>query len=293
MAYIAPLLRRQIGLALSLGLLAAPGQAAAPNVQVRNGLSYGPLDAEKGDLYLPSTPSRHRAAVVLIHGGGWYVGSRGDYTDIAKAVASHGLAAFTIDYRLARADQPQTHWPAQLLDAQLAVRYLRAHAAEFGLEGGRIGAMGDSAGGQLAVLLGVLHTREPGDAANLDPAESPSVAAVVDEYGPITIRAAPSSMGSITALFGKPNPTEAELASMSPLPYVTAQSAPVYILHGLHDELVPFQDSEALAAKLIASGVQTVFVPFQGGHSYEGVPPEQVLKLQSTAIEWLKQQLEK
>ena len=262
-------------------------------MQVRSGLSYGPLDAEKGDLYLPSTPSSHRAAIVLIHGGGWYVGSRGDYTGIAKLVASRGLVAFTIDYRLAKADQPQTHWPAQLLDAQLAVRYLRAHAAEFGLDPARIGAMGDSAGGHLAVFLGALHTIEPGDAANLDPAQSPAVAAVVDQYGPVTIREAPSSMGSITALFGKPNPTEAQLASMSPLPYITAQSAPVYILHGLHDELVPFQDSEALAARLIASGVQTVFIPYQGGHSYEGVPTERVLKLQVAAIEWLKQQLVK
>ncbi len=274
-----------------LAALATPGQAASPSVQVRSGLSYGPLPAETGDLYLPSTPSSHRALILLIHGGGWVVGGRGDYSDIARAVASRGMAAFSIDYRLAQAGQPQTHWPAQLLDAQLAVRYLRAHAGEFGLDPARFGAMGDSAGGHLAVFLGVLHANEPGDTTNLDPAQSPAVQAVVDQYGPITIQEAPSSMASITALFGKPDPSAAELASMSPLPDVSAQSAPTYILHGLQDALVPYQDSEALAAKLVASGVQTVFVPFQGGHGYEGVPPEQVLKLQYQAIDWMKQQL--
>ena len=280
-------------LATVLAALASPAPAAAADGDVHTALSYGPLPAEMGDLYLPSSPSSHRATVLLIHGGGWVLGDRGDYTEIAKVVASRGMAAFTIDYRLAQADQPQTHWPAQLLDAQLAVRYLRAHAAEFGLDPDRIGAMGDSAGGHLAVFLGALHTIEPGDAAHLDPAESPAVAAVVDQYGPVTIREAPTSEGSITALFGKPDPTAAELASMSPLPDVSPQTAPTYILHGQQDKLVPFADSEALAARLIASGVPTVFVPFQGGHAYEGLPPEQVAKLQFAAIDWLKQQLVK
>ena len=268
--------------------------AQATAVTERNGLAYGPLPAEVGDLYLPSSPSAGRPAVLLIHGGGWVIGGRASYTGIARAAAERGMVAFSIDYRLAQAADPQTHWPAQLIDAQLAVRFLRAHAKEFGLDPARVGAMGDSAGGHLAVFLGALQAVEPGDAAGLYPSEPSTVAAVIDQFGPMIVQGSnPSAVGSITALFGTPNPPPAQLAAMSPLPDVSPRSAPVYILHGTKDALVPFHDSEQLAAKLIAAGVQTVFVPFYGGHAYEGLPPETILQLQFAALDWLKLQLQK
>ena len=261
-------------------------------MQIRNAVHYGPLPAEIGDLYLPKTSGKHRAAIVLIHGGGWIVGGRSDYAEIGARLAERGVVAFSIDYRLAKVADPQTHWPAQLVDVQLAVRYLRVHAAEFGIDPARIGAMGDSAGGHLAVFLGVLQHIAPGDQAGLYPSQSPAVAAVVDQYGPMALQNTEASLaGSILALFGTQHPSAAALATVSPLPHVSAKSAPTYILHGTKDVIVPFHDSEQLDTALKASRVPTVLVPFNGGHAYDGLPSETILKLQGAAIDWLRRQL--
>src|SRR5689334_18158846 len=78
-------------------------------------------------------------------------------------LASRGFVAATIEYRLA----PRNHWPAQLVDAQLAVRYLRSQSGALGLDAGRLCAWGESAGGHLAAFLGVLAGVWPGDEAGL------------------------------------------------------------------------------------------------------------------------------
>ena len=65
---------------------------------------------------------------------------------------------FNIDYRLADPALPETRWPAQLIDAQLAVRFPKTNNAQLGIDPARVGAIGDSAGSQLAVFLGVLTT---------------------------------------------------------------------------------------------------------------------------------------
>ncbi len=272
--------------------LAGPAAAQTGAIQIRTAIPYGPLPAEWGDLYLPAGGGPARAAVVLIHGGGWVIGSRADYAPIAKSFAQQGLVAFSIDYRLAKAMNPVTHWPAQLVDVQLAVRFLRAHAAEFGIDPARIGALGDSAGGHLAVFLGVLHSIAPGDQAGLYPQQSPAVEAVVDEYGPMDLR----NLGPLVApvvkeLFGTGEPTAADMQSTSPLPDVSAASAPMYILHGRTDALVPFSDSELLVAALREHGVPVTLVPFNGGHAFEGVPTADVLRMQGDAGAWLRQRL--
>ncbi len=176
---------------------------------------------------------------------------------------------FNIDYRLADISRPDTRWPAQLVDAQLAVRFLRANAAEFGINPARIGAMGDSAGAQLAVFLGVLPRIVPGDMAGLYPGQKPDVMAVVDQFGPMDL----PGMGlyathSIEAMFGTPAVSGSELLTASPLPSVGAHSAPVYIVHGEADQVVPFEQSRQLADTLRAHGVAVELVPFAGRHAY-------------------------
>ncbi len=267
-------------------LLAPFGVAQAQAAARRPNVAYGPLPAEQGDLYLPG--GGRRPAVVMIHGGGWVEGSRHAYDELAAAMAAMGVVVFNIDYRLADKAQPGTRWPAQLVDAQLAVRFLRAHAAEFGVDGRHIGAIGDSAGAQLAVFLGVLPRIVPGDEAGLLARERPDVQAVVDQYGPMDL----PGMGfygaaSIEALFGTKAPPGAALLSASPLPAVTAHSAPVYIVHGETDEVVPFDQSRRLQDALRAHGVFEKLVTFQGGHAYGGVAAEKVGTLQWDAVKWL------
>ncbi len=251
-------------------------------------MAYGPLPAEAGDLFLPDGPGRRRAAVVMIHGGGWVEGSRHADDSLAGVLASMGVVVFNIDYRLADPAQPANRWPAQLVDAQLAVRFLRAHAAEFGIDARRVGAIGDSAGAQLAVFLGVLPRIVAGDQAGLYARERPDVRAVVDQFGPMDLPGmGPGGSGSITALFGTATPPPAALLSASPLPSVTAHAAPVYIVQGTGDTVVPPEQSSRLRAQLRAHRVPAVLVPYPGGHAYEGLAPAEVGALQLAALKWL------
>ncbi len=269
-----------------------PAQAQPYAVQAMPDIAYGPLPAEVGDLFLPSGPDGRRPAVVAIHGGGWVGGSRHAAEGLAQMLASLGAVVFNIDYRLADKALAGTRWPAQLVDAQLAVRFLRAHAAEYDLDPARIGALGDSAGAQLAVFLGTLPRIVAGDQAGLYPNERPDVTAVVDQYGPTDLAGmGRSAAHSIDALFGAPSPAAAALLTASPLPSVTAHSAPVYIVHGLGDLIVPFQQSRQLEETLRAHGVAAELTPFSGGHAYAGVTDEQVGALQLNALRWLMERL--
>ena len=287
-----PARRRGLG-ALALAALAAGPAGAQPyGVRAQLDLAYGPLPAEVGDLFSPSGPAGRKPAVVVIHGGGWVGGSRHGPAGLAQLLASRGAGGVNLDYRLADKAQPTTRWPAQLVDAQLAVRFLRAHAAEFDLDPARIGALGDSAGAQLAVLLGTLPRIVPGDGAGLYPGVRPDVRAVVDQYGPMDLPGmGNAAAGSIDALFGLASPSGGELLTASPLPAVTAHSAPAYILHGTGDQVVPFQQSRQLADTLRAHGVAAELVPFNGGHAYEGVSDEEIARLQINALRWLMQRL--
>lgn len=132
------------------------------DIEVRRGVEYvirdgAPLQA---DLYLP----RGRTgcpALVCIHGGAWYIGSRERYRYWGPFLARRGYAVLAINYRLATNDRPA--YPASMHDAAAAVRYLRSNAAALGIDPERIGAMGDSAGGHLAALVALVNDLiEPG-----------------------------------------------------------------------------------------------------------------------------------
>ncbi len=286
--------RRWLQFVVAGWLFGTPAVAAAqPSaVEVRADIAYGALPAELGDVYMPADPKDRRPAVILIHGGGWIEGSRKADDGLSRLIAAQGLVVFNIDYRLADKAKPDTRWPAQLVDAQLAVRFLRAHANEFAVDPARIGAMGDSAGAQLAVFLGVLPRVVLGAGSELYPDQKPDVMAVVDQFGPTDLPGmGRSGAASIEAMFGIAAPTGQALLTASPLPSVTAHSAPVYILHGESDDIVPFQQSRQLADTLRAHDVKTELVSFAGGHEYAGLPPEAATKLQMAAVKWLVEQL--
>jgi acetyl esterase/lipase len=170
---------------LLLLLLSFAGRAwaQAQGVEVRANLAYGPDPAEMLDLCLPQEPGATRAEVVMMHGGGWNGGARKSLLGYCRDFARGGLVVANIDYRLA--GTPGGAWPAQLQDTQLAVRWLRIHAAEFGADPGRICAWGSSAGGHLAVFLAMLQRTAPGDRAIALGTVSSAVACAVDNFGPV------------------------------------------------------------------------------------------------------------
>ncbi|MGW0336342.1 alpha/beta hydrolase fold domain-containing protein [Streptomyces sp. NPDC003011] len=237
--------------------------------------------------------------IVYIHGGGWRLGSRhyfgpafdGATPDPWTTLVRAGFAVASVDYRLSG----EATFPAQLYDVKAAVRWLRHHRDELGLDADRIIAFGESAGGHLAALLGLTpdHAELEGTVGITGP--SSRVSAVIDWYGPTDLIAmsrhqppapagppappgppapAAGAQPSREALLlgGDPQqiPQRARLAS--PVTHVSATAPPFHIAHGTDDRLVPSSQSQLLAAALRSAGVPVDLHLVDGaGHMWTGV----------------------
>ncbi|HET6407680.1 MAG TPA: alpha/beta hydrolase, partial [Chthoniobacteraceae bacterium] len=226
------------------------------------------------DLYLPEAkPDKPLPLVVWIHGGAWLGGNKDRPNGIALLRA--GFAVASINYRLSQ----EAIFPAQIEDCKAAIRFLRAKAADFGIDGGRIGAFGSSAGGHLVALLGVSADRkewEVGD--HLD--QSSQVQAVCDWFGPTNLLTMGAQSGPNSRLdHDAPDSPESKLigahvpkapdkaSAASPLSYVTSDDAPMLIVHGDADPVVPVKQSETFYAALEKAGVKaTLHIVKGGGH---------------------------
>ena len=139
------------------------------------------------DLLLPANALLPLPLVVRIHGGGFSSGDKaGEETGpAANAILAKGYALASVNYRLSG----QALFPAGVQDVKAAVRWLRAHAAEYGLDTDRFASWGESAGGYMAVMLGVTgdQTTVFDDDSLGNPGVSSAVAAVVDWYGPVDL----------------------------------------------------------------------------------------------------------
>lgn len=238
-------------------------------------------DAERLDLYEPATGDAPHPLVVIIHGGGWVTGDkRGDLPMAAiPGFLDRGYAVASINYRLTS----EAIFPAQLLDAKAAIRFLRANAGDFDLDPDRIAVVGESAGAHLALLLGTTA-----DVARFDdPAfgnggVSSAVQAVVDFYGPADLATAdthrtlnpscPSEPDpNIASLLGAPPAAAGDLAAAaSPVSYLHPFQTlpPFFIAHGDADCIVPYQQSVELheAIEAVAPGRSTLAIVPGSGH---------------------------
>ena len=226
------------------------------------------------DLYLPPVPGL-RPLVVWVHGGGWYAGSK-DHC-LALSLTDRGYAVASINYRLSH----EALFPAQIHDCKGAVRWLRAHAAEYELDAGRVGAWGASAGGHLVALLGT-----SGDVAELEGEvggnleQSSQVQAVCDWYGPtdmLQVSGFPSEIdhdapdSAEAKLFGGPIHEKRDLVRLAnPITFIRPAAPPFLIVHGDRDPIVPLHQSEILADALRVAGAQVTFLTVAGaGHGFD------------------------
>ncbi len=130
------------------------------------------------DVYQPEEMAPGRPGVLLIHGGAWQSGQAKDLDTEGKLIAREGWVAFSVNYRLA--DQSSQPWPDELTDVQRATRWVSAHAQEYGVDNQKLVAMGFSAGGHLASLLGEIGTTVDGIGRTIqDPNPPAQVRAVV------------------------------------------------------------------------------------------------------------------
>lgn len=226
-----------------------------------------------------SKPQAPRPAVVFIHGGGWASADRTNGTPLILLLAENGFVAVSIDYRLSGV----AGFPSQLEDGKCAVRFLRAHAAEYGVDPGRIGVMGGSAGGHLAALVGLTGDEKSREGSGGWESFSSKVSAVADLYGVSDLPGLIQSHKLNSAVEKLMRGTFEEKPELyrqaSPLLLVKAGAPPFYITHGDKDETVPIDQSERLAEVLRAAGAEVTFRVMPGiGHGSISTLPEYVRK---------------
>lgn len=193
----------------------------------------------KLDLSRPKNSAQPLPCIVVIHGGAWRAGNKSGHDNLTWLFAEKGYVSATIGYRFC----PQHPFPAQIEDAKCAVRFLRAHANEYGIDPDRIGAIGFSAGAHLSLMLGVMG-KDDGLEGDGGWADQPSqVNAVVSYFGPTELGAEdiPEISKPLVKDFigglATEKPEEAKRAS--PNTYVTKGDAPILFFQGTKDPLVP------------------------------------------------------
>ncbi len=246
-------------------------------------LAYTRVDGKELllDLYRPVQRTQPLPVIVFVHGGGWQRGTRTTGPDFKRFFAQDGFAVASIDYRLT----PSITFPSNVEDVRTSVRWLRANAQRFGLDGSRIALWGTSAGGHLAAVAALAPPRK---FAGRDHEElSSDVQCVLDAYGPAAfelmdrqaaqerpnlhdipavLRAARVPAVPIThddpgspesRLLGAPIRTVPDkVKAASPLTYVTSAAPPFLLMHGLADDSVPHGQSVLLYEALAKAGCQ-------------------------------------
>jgi acetyl esterase/lipase len=216
-------------------------------------------------------PADPMPVLVWVHGGAWRSGSKEGHMTLP--FAQRGYFTASIEYRLSQ----EAKFPAQIEDCKAAIRWLRAHAKEYGLDPDRIGVWGSSAGGHLVALLGTSGGVAELEGQGGSPDQSSRVQAVCDFFGPSDLMAMIGARSIIdrrkpdcpeALLIGGPLAQKQEEArKASPITYVTPDDPPFLIVHGDRDVIVPFNQSELLEAALKKAGVDVTFVRVQrGGH---------------------------
>ncbi|MFC2002994.1 alpha/beta hydrolase fold domain-containing protein [Chloroflexota bacterium] len=193
------------------------------------------------DIYIPETPiATPIPAIICIHGGGWRDGDKGLYVKYVKSLATHGFFVASINYRLSGV----APFPAAVEDSKCAVRWLRANAEKYNVDPERIGVWGNSAGGHLAMMVGLVD-ETAGLEGNGGWGEfSSRVQAVCSYYGPSDFVSRVSHPSHVQFLGGTLEEKPEIYKAASPINYVTKDDPPLLLIHGELDETVPYNQSE-------------------------------------------------
>jgi acetyl esterase/lipase len=240
---------------------------------------YRPLHL---DLYRASAGETRRPLIVFVHGGGWFTANPRaasaflDFPTVLASLAQRGYVVASIEYRLSG----EAPFPAQLLDLQEAVRFLRANAARFGIDPAQVVLWGISAGAQLAALDAVTCGTRPVDSSDKAPGrESRCVQGFVGWFGPYDLDAharETKSDASVRALLdcGTDACAPAALAGASPIRFVDGPEQPVLLIHGTEDQHVLPAQSKAFAERLRAAGTPVELLLIGNvGHGFIGATP--------------------
>ena len=240
------------------------------------------LEAHRMDIYLPETGQDKYKVIVTIYGSAWFANNMKafGYLSLGKPLIDAGFAVVSINHR----SSGDAKFPAQINDVKAALRFIRAHAAEYKLDTSFIGITGFSSGGHLSSLAGVtnnMRERTVGSTTvdiegtvggNLD--FSSSVDAVVDWFGPVdmahmnkceTVNDGNSPEAALIG--GAPADLPDMVSLISPITYVNAEVPRFLVFHGEADNVVPHCQGVFFSEALKGAGRLEAFVSVpEGGH---------------------------
>ena len=240
------------------------------------------------DVYLPSprpaTPSR---PLLVVHGGFWAAGQRGEASLASRALADHGYTVFDVEYRIA----PQPNWQTALGDVKCAVGWLKQHATtdDWNVDPKKVALLGRSAGAHLVLMAAYTAAADdlpsscPSGGAPGGAVVDSSVESVISLYGPTdltwgyahpaNLRAADSPQKLRAFLGDAPEREPERYRSMSPTERVTPTAPRTLLVQGGRDQFVAPDQLDRLAARLAALGVphETLVIPY-GQHAFDFVP---------------------
>jgi pectinesterase len=229
----------------------------------------------KLDLYQPPNPRGPVPGIIAIRGGAWREGDKEFFGYIAGHLAMEGFVAASIEYRTS----DEARFPAAVQDAKAAVRWMRAHAAEFGVSPDQIGAIGGSAGAHLVAMLatssGVKELEGSGGNAGI----SSDIQAAVAMGGAYDLLwkdgVGPEFVEAVTGFIGGSWETHREsFAAASPVTYVSRRSAPLLLLHSRTDPIAPFGQPVEMEERYrrVGAPVSLTAVDAPGIHGFWGDP---------------------
>jgi acetyl esterase/lipase len=279
-------MHRFLGLttALAMALLSMTATAAAPQTpRVERNVIYGMYSglALLLDVHRPEKPNGF--GIVFISGSGWQAAPeygakplKENQVDLwGPPLIAAGYTVFAVNHR----GSPRFHFPAAFEDVQRAIRFVRAHARDYGIDGAHLGGLGGSSGGNLIGLAAMLQA--PGlagdaDAVNREPATLQAIvlrAAVSD----LRTLSTPLGVGYVVSYMETPlgdaPDVQALYAAASPIAQVSAGAPPTLLLHGDADKLIDYSQSVAMEAALDKVGVPTRLITVPGGgHGADFVP---------------------
>jgi acetyl esterase/lipase len=279
---IALLFLYSLGASAQEGGLPYPPKMRDARVEV-----YKTIGDVKLNLYMfnppESTPAARRAAIVFFFGGAWRFGSPAQFEAQCRHLASLGIVAITVDYRVS--SRHHSTIADSVRDAKSAIRFVRDNALRLGIDPQRIAAGGGSAGGHIAAAAGVIPGLD-------EPGENQAISSIPNAlvlFNPVVLLAPVAGDKELTQVAKQlrelpplaPKPEDqgplegVDLASVSPWHHVSKNDPPMIILHGKADTMVPYLTVEAFAKKMRALGNRCELAGFDGqNHGFFNYRPD-------------------
>jgi len=272
--------RTRILLAL---LLASFSSNLLADVSIKSDVVYGHKDGMALVYDVLSPENADGAAIVYMVSGGWFSRWAPAESRIARFqdLLDAGFTVIPVHHGSA----PRYHVPDAYADVSLAVRHIKLHAEQHGIDPDRIGVTGGSAGGHLSLMLGLSSDAGDQAAESALAKQGNEVAAVVAYFPPVDLRRMVGPSERFPAL----NFDAEKAASISPILHADPEDPPTLLIHGDADELVNIRNSEIMYAEFQKQGVVSEFITIEGGaHGFRG---EHATQAAAARLAWFEEHL--